>query len=229
MPDFFSDFVSRPAIWHTLIALGFIVITRLGQKASVKQAESMADEWIEKIKVEDPDKTPAIPPEFTASELEKERLLQQVRMIRGRAYHHFAVMRFFYARYYMTISIVMTSGVIAALALLFITKDGWDSANQYVKTVFITTVALTAYFSAFPSVFQQNQNIADNKKLYLQYLALHNEVMSYLPSQECITGERKKISEFIHYIDRQLAQLSTFAIGFDDTKVPNYKGAFEAK
>lgn len=129
----------------------------------------------------------------------------------------------------MAISIVMVSSAIAAIALIFITVRGWGKANQYIKTVFITATALTAYFGAFPPVFQQSQNIADNKKLYLQYIALHNEAMSYLPSQENINGEPKKVSEFIHYVDKQLVQLNTFAIGFDDTKVPNYKGIFDIK
>lgn len=223
----FSDIVSHPALRHILIALGFIALVILGQKASVRQVESKADEWVDKIKIEDPGNTLEIPSGFSASDSEKGRLLHQVKMIRGRALHHFAVMKYFYAQYYMAISIVMVSGVIAALTLLFITKDGWDNANQYVKTVFITAAALTAYFGAFPPVFQQSQNIADNKKLYLQYVALHDEVMSYLPLQQDIDGKQKTVSEFIHYLDKQLIQLNTFAIGFDDTKVPNYKGAFD--
>jgi hypothetical protein len=228
MSSFFRNIFSYPAFWHILIVLGLITIVNFGQKASVRQVESKADEWVDKIKIEDPGDTLAIPSGFNASDSEKGRLLQQVRMIRGRAYHHFAVMKYFYAQYYMAISIVMVSGVIAALALLFITKNGWDSANQYVKTVFITAAALTAYFGTFPQVFQQSQNIADNKKLYIQYVALHDEVMSYLPLQQGIDGKPKTVSEFIHYLDKQLVQLNTFAIGFDDTKVPNYKGAFNA-
>jgi hypothetical protein len=44
---------------------------------------------------------------------------------------------------------------------------------------------------------------------------------------EEIMVEEKKPAEFIHYIDKQLINLNTFAIGFDDTKVPNYKGSFD--
>jgi hypothetical protein len=222
-----SNIVSHPALRHISIVLGLIALAIVGQKVSVRQVESKADEWVDKIKIDDPGSTFDIPAGFNASDSEKRRLLQQVKMIRGRALHHFAVMKYFYAQYYMAISIVMVSGVIAAITLLFITKDGWGSANQYVKTVFITIAALTAYFGAFPAVFQQSQNIADNKKLYLQYVALHDEVMSYFPLQQDVDGNQKSVSEFIHYLDKRLIQLNTFAIGFDDTKVPNYKGAFD--
>ena len=143
--------------------------------------------------------------------------------------HHFNVMKFFYSRYYMAISIVLISGLIAGIALLFITKNGWAGVSQYVKTVFITAAALTAYLGAFPRVFQQTQNIADNKKLYLHYMALHDEVMSYLSLQAEYKWGIEKPSEFIHYIDKQLIHLNTFAIGFDDTKVPNYKGSFDGR
>ena len=206
-----------------------IILTMIGKSIVVDQANSIADEWVEKVEVEDPNQAPTIPSSFDATDAEAKRLLEQVKTIRNRALHHFAVMKFFYARYYMAISIAMALGVIAATALLFITRSGWDRVNPYVKTIFITASALTAYFGAFPPVFQQSQNIADNKKLYLQYIALHDEVISYLPLQENINGEQKKVSEFIHYVDRQLVQLNTFAIGFDDTKVPNYKNTFELK
>jgi hypothetical protein len=221
--------VSQPALWRSLIVLGLIALTIIIQKLSIKLAESKAEEWFKEIKGEAPSDPPALPSDFNASDSEKNRLLEQIRTIRGRSLHHLIVMKYFYSRYYMAISIILFTGIIAAITLLFITKKGWDQADQYVKTVFITTTALTAYFGAFPTVFKQSQNIADNKKLYLQYTALHDKVMSFLPSQENIHGESKKMSEFIHYIDKQLVQLNTFAIGFDDTKVPNYKGIFNVK
>jgi hypothetical protein len=229
MSIFSKNIFIHPAFRHALIILGLITLAIIVKNNAVNLAETKADEWVEKIRIEDPSKPPTIPSDFKASDSEKNRLLEQVRTIRGRALHHFTVMKYFYSRYYMAISVVLISGILGAVALLFITKHGWDQANQYVKTVLITAVAITAYFSAFPPVFQQSQNIADNKKLYLQYMALHDEVMSFLPLQENINGEPKKASEFIHYIDKQLVQLNTFAIGFDDTKVPNYKDTFNVK
>jgi len=227
MTDFIIFIARHWATEHVLIVLGFIFILIIGQRRSVSQVESMADQWVEEIMVEDPNSKPTIPPSFTASESEKERLLEQIRTIRARARHHFSVMKFFYSRYYMAISIVLVLGLIAAIALFFITKNGWNEAKSYLKTVFITATALTTYLGAFPRVFQQSQNIADNKKLYLQYIALHDEVMSYFSLQQNLNGEEKKPAEFIHYIDKQLINLNRFAIGFDDTKVPNHKGSFD--
>jgi hypothetical protein len=229
MSLFSNKTFSHPAFSHALIVLGLLILTFIMKNDAIGLANKNADDWVKKIMVEDPSKPPAFPSDFKASDSEKTRLIEQVRTIRGRAIHHFIVMRYFYSRYYMAISIGMITGILAAVALLFITKKGWDQSNQYIKTVLITATAITAYFGAFPAVFQQSQNIADNKKLYLQYIALHDEVMSFLPSQENISGEAKKVSEFIDYIDKQLVQLNTFAIGFDDTKVPDYKETFNFK
>lgn len=230
MYAFFHNSVSNPAFRHTLIFIGLIVFALVVQRAEIKLADSKAEDWAKKIKIESTTKSSLFSPAFIATDAEKGRLAQQVETIRGRAEHHFTVMKYFYSRYYMSIVEMLIFGIPAAVALLFITKDGWnDTNNQYVKTVFLTATAITAFFAAFPPVFQQNQNIADNKKLYLQYVALHDEVMSYLTLQQNINGEPKTASEFIHYLDKQLIQLNTFAIGFDDSKVPNYKNVFNVK
>lgn len=94
-------------------------------------------------------------------------------------------------------------------------------------------------------MFQQEQNIKENKVLYLKYEALENEVLSFaatyepllretkadalaneLPQQESATPER--VRKFIHYVDEQLAQ-GNIAIGFDYSQIPTYKNAFEVQ
>lgn len=81
----FNKVVSHPAFRHTLIVLGLIALFVGGQKKIVNDAETIAEKWFEKIMVEDPNNTPVIPSSFEASDSEKERLLEQVRIIRGRA------------------------------------------------------------------------------------------------------------------------------------------------
>jgi SPX domain protein involved in polyphosphate accumulation len=84
-----------------------------------------------------------------------------------------------------------------------------------------------AFYGAFPRIFRQEQNIAENKKLYTRYIALANELESYFTTNEGIDGKKRTESEFVHYIDQQLAKFHNFAIGFDSSKVPNYKDTYE--
>ncbi len=166
--------------------------------------------------------TATLPPNQT----QQRRLDSQVGSIRARINHHGAVMAFFYKAYYMSIVMVMFAGIIAALALFFIAQDGWSNTNPYVKTLFLVMTAATAYYGLFPPVFQQQQNISDNKALFLAYKALENEVISYPLTLANIKGEGKTSAQFITYVDSEMGRLGNIAIGFDYTKI-NYTGAFD--
>jgi hypothetical protein len=86
--------------------------------------------------------------------------------------------------------------------------------------------AAAAYYGLFPSVFEQQKNITENKALFLSYKALEDEVISYPMTGTNIKGEEKKPVQFINYIDAEMSRLGDIAIGFDSTKI-SYKGAFD--
>jgi hypothetical protein len=86
--------------------------------------------------------------------------------------------------------------------------------------------AAAAYYGLFPPVFQQQQNISDNKALFLEYKSLENEVVSYPLTGTDIKGEAKTPKQFINYVDSEMRRLGNIAIGFDYTKI-SYKGAFD--
>lgn len=157
---------------------------------------------------------------------QQKRLDEQLAGIRARRNHHGVVMAFFFKAYYMSISVVLFSGLIAAVALFFIAQNGWSGTNPYVKTVFLVMTAVTAYYGLFPSVFQQQQNISDNKTLFLAYKALENEVISYPLTLTDDSGGPKTATQFITYVDSKMKTLGNIAIGFDYTKI-SYTGAFE--
>jgi hypothetical protein len=157
---------------------------------------------------------------------QRQRLNEQLKKIMARTRHHGTVMAFFYKAYYMSISVVMFAGLIAALALFFIAQNGWTGTNPYVKNVFLVMTATAAYYGLFPSVFEQQKNITDNKALFLTYKALENEVISYPLTGTNLKGEKKTPQEFINYVDAEMNRLGNIAIGFDSTKI-SYKGAFD--
>ncbi len=157
---------------------------------------------------------------------QQKRLDEQLAGIRARRNHHAVVMAFFFQAYYMAITIVLFSGLIATLALFFIAQNGWSGTNPYVKTIFLVMAAVTAYYGLFPSVFQQQQNISDNKTLFLAYKGLENEVTSYPLTLTDVSGDAKTPTQFITYVDSKMNTLGNIAIGFDYTKI-SYTGAFE--
>lgn len=158
------------------------------------------------------------------------RLRTQHQEVRGRALHHLEVMIFFFANYYRAIAMMMILGGIAGIALFFIANRGWSNANGYVINVFIAATAMAAYFGAFPSVFKQQDNISDNKRLYLQYVALDNEISSYAATgASYLPKEKATANDFIHHVDDQMEAVNDIAIGLDSSKVPTYKGIFSTE
>lgn len=166
---------------------------------------------------------------LNGTDAEKERIKEQLQEIRIRANSHISVMIYFYVRYYMSIAVASTSGIIAGICLFFISKVGWDHANEYVINVFLVTSSMAILFGGFPVVFKQEQNVAENKALYLKYIALEDEVNSYFATQENLEGEQQNLKKFIHYLDKQLARINQVAIGFDYTQIPKYQELYKDK
>lgn len=157
------------------------------------------------------------------------RLLGQYNRAYTQGLKYYYFMKFYISQYYMSISIILVFGLMAAIALAIITRQGMNDVKKIYITLFFTATAITTYFMAFPQVFQHSQNIADNKNLYLQNIAIKNEIISYFATRENVKGERLTPGSFIHYIDKQLEITNKVPIGFDATKIPNYKDVLTIK
>jgi hypothetical protein len=154
------------------------------------------------------------------------RLVEQLAEIKRLVKFHGDVMAYFFSAYYLSISMMLFGGVVAAVALFFIAQNGWGPTNSYVKTVFVVMTAVTAYYGLFPQVFQQNKNITDNMSLFLEYQTLRREVESYPQTCTNVANEQKDPATFITYVNSEMRRLGKIAIGFDYTKI-DYKGAFD--
>jgi Calx-beta domain len=128
---------------------------------------------------------------------EQVRLKDQLERTRQRSLLHLDVMTFYYTRYYMAIIMLLLVASLAAITLVLIGKKGWESTNQYIITTFFIMMAASVFFGAWPKVFRQEQNITDNKVFFLKYMALENEIFSYVVTNEVLnymitTDELKK-------------------------------------
>lgn len=213
--------------------LGFLMLLGI---AAVKQARTAAGEWTADFVI---GKELLFPPERTTIQPEhRARLTSQFTEVGKRIEHHVEVMVYFYAAYYMSIVTFSVAAALAAVALVLVSKQGWDSANEYIATIFFTTTAASAFFGSFPAVFQQQQNISDNKELALKFLALQNEIVTYAVTGEALSydapaadrkaplGIASTPAEFLHYVDLKVSR-DNIAIGFDVKQVANYKAALE--
>jgi len=161
------------------------------------------------------------------SKEEKGRLSGQYKEIRARMEHHLSVLKLFYVTSYTTILMTGVLTAVAAIMLLFITMYGWTSSNQYVRNVFLMATASATFCAAFPSMFQQQRNIDENTRLYLEYVGLTNEMCSYATTR--LTSDEPAVGPdaFIVSVDKRLKVLNKIAVGFDVSKVPDFNAALQ--
>jgi hypothetical protein len=159
------------------------------------------------------------------SSAQLDRLVHQFRETGGRAYMHVSIMKYFYTRYYMALVMAAGAAVVAAFCLFHISKEGWNQARPSVQLIFVIAAGTALLLGVFPKLFRQDENIADNKTLYIQYVALGNEIRTYLATRraELPNDTSVTLPEFVRHIDIQLATLHKIPVGFDQTKIPDYR------
>lgn len=238
-----KGFITTRVITNGLLTIFLLTLTIIGNWYFPQCATTISSKWSTGLNYDNLQSTSAdelkFPSSISVTPEEQARLKTQLIKIRMKANQHLTIMKDFYANYFSSILMFSIAGAISAICLVLISKKGWDVVDEHVITTFLVMSAVTAYYGSMPSSFQQQQNITDNKVLYLKFVSLENEVLSYpvtgdymktVPPKEGSTKPFPTVSvrEFINYIDQQLAQ-DNIAIGFDSSKAPNYSGSFNVK
>jgi hypothetical protein len=156
------------------------------------------------------------------------RVNAQLDEIRRRSDYHLRVTRDFYVNYYYAVTMGLVLGSIAAVLLFFVSQKGWKDAEQWQIASFIVITTAAAVFGAFPLLYSQQDNIEQNKELYLHHKALEQEILSF-----AVTGEpndRAKLgiqderdippAVFVRYVDRRMSEFHKLPLGFDYTRLP---------
>lgn len=170
------------------------------------------------------------------SEIQKSRLSQQVQDIIGRAEHHWKVMAYFQSNYYTGILLRNILGGLAALSIFLVSRNGWERSHPVLVSFALTTSVCTAFYAAFPLMFKQEENFAKNKALYLNYVALLNEVHTYVATGHYPQGDKQAkgekpsetscctpLAEFVVHVNDEMARVNDIAIAFDPNKGAVYK------
>jgi hypothetical protein len=222
------DSVPRTVLFHALIVVGFLTPVFIAASVCRTQAKTFAQGWYADLQAITcaSDGKPDISVAIHTSPEERARLAGQFKELGNRMKHHFNLLITFYSFYFSTVIMTGVLASVAAICLLFITSKGWVPSNPYAKTIFLVATASATYCAAFPSIFQQQQNIDDNRRLYLEYAGLANEMCSFAITGENDAGDSQEAKEFIHYEDVQLKKLNKIAVGFDVSKMPDFTQAF---
>lgn len=163
------------------------------------------------------------------SDAQKARLNGQFREVRGRVLHHFNVTKAFYENHFVTVATTGILAAIAAITLLFITSTGWQPSKPRTKAIFVIATAAATYCSAIPSVFQQEQNMNENRRLYLENVNLANDLCSYAATGKTakLPATKQSAVAFISYVDQRMSQLNPISVTFNASQNPNYNEALK--
>lgn len=214
---------------HTCVVAGLLALV-FGVAAPLSRnlAMNCAEDWLgaELALLQQPyvlaaDKAPAAAPSrvLAVKELEAAvatRLAGQANEARRGAGTHLKITQFFFVRYYMFTAVAAGLALLSAICFAFISLKGWSDASPYLATGFIVLSALTTYFSAMPALYQQTQNIDNNKRLYADYRAVMADIETYAaagPPQK----ETNVLApdQFMRKVDERLAQLRSLPLTFN--------------
>lgn len=218
---------------HCLITGGTLVLILITFVGLREFANVKANEWLKASAVSQE----ALVPEQDKTQMTpvKIRLQGQLTEIESRIERHTAVMIYFYQQYFISLSMASGLGLIAAICIFFVSRDGWQKANNALINVFMVTSSAALLYNQLPALFKQDINLIANQKLYLEYITLQNKVLSYQatggttginPDQPDEFVDDINPDLFIHEIDKKLAQLNQIPIEFDATqiiKIPDFR------
>lgn len=163
----------------------------------------------------------------TSTPAERDRIQVQLAQIERRAGAYARITIFFYTRLFAAIALASATGIIAAISLFYISKVGWDRANNYVINIFVISSAITIFVGAFPLIFQQENNVTNNSRLYMSYLDLENQILTALATQKNEQGQPIDLRTIMVSTDQKMAELNIESIGFDPNAIPRGSDIFQ--
>lgn len=145
-------------------------------------------------------------------------LLEKFKDVNHRALHHLAMVRNLAGYTFMQLVMCAATSGIAAVALFFLSRDGWATGKMPLMILFASMATIAAIYAALPSVFKLSENIRSNVAAYVQLLQVSDELRSY--AYLAGVGHAEPAEAFLARIDKEAAAARTIAFAFDLAKAP---------
>jgi hypothetical protein len=153
-----------------------------------------------------------------ATPAERARMVDQFMLIQARTQTHAEVMGLFYKLNFIALGTIGLATGVASISLFFISKAGWERANNALINIFIVSTGLVIFHSNVIFIFKFQDNIKLNGELYTEYTQLYNSVLSYWAIQPS-SANSPNPAEFILATDQQLATLGKVTLDFDVSRI----------
>ena len=224
-PSLKNPEVQQPTLFgHSLITSGLLLLNLALVSGLTYFANHQAAEWS--------NLESAAPPAISSESKLQARLVEQLTEVQARRNRHKAVMIYFYKQYFVMLSMASGTALAATLFAFFISRDGWDKANNGLINAFFVTSSAAILYTQIPVLFEQELNLKANRTEYLAYDTLEEDILSYLAinaaanstTNSTTKSNETKLTSFILKVDQQLAALNQIPLDFDATQaiqIPN--------
>jgi hypothetical protein len=156
LKDFFRGIsVARKVILHVVIVGGFLTAVWILTISLYHLAAETTSQWskdIQSVNCTADGKTD-LQVSAQASNDEKARLGGQFQEVKSRMNFHFHLMTNFYENFFVTLILTGVLASIAAITLLFITTDGWNSSSPYARTYLFGSYRVRHLLRGIPEYF----------------------------------------------------------------------------
>jgi hypothetical protein len=170
---------------HIVLGTLLILCIYLADRFVESYADRHKTEWDTNLHP-DPKQELAFPEKTSITDAEKARFKDQLHRIQQKEEFHLKLMEFYYTGYYIGIIILSFTAALAAITLVIISKGGWAQTSEYVITTFFIMTCAALFYGSWAGLFKQDENITNNKVLYLKYTTLENELRGYTITNEAL-------------------------------------------
>jgi hypothetical protein len=150
---------------------------------------------------------------------EKEVLKIYYLNLTARRFVHADVLSYCYVRTFVTITLVTFATLLASICLFFISRVGWERANNTLINLFLVCASVVAVYGGLALGLNYDKNVKENEKLYVAYTNLENETLNFLATGRAKDGQPVSSSDFLVYLAQRLEELSAISLDFNTSEV----------
>lgn len=212
---------------HIALSSGLITLVVIAYCAMLAASSLWLKSWINIPAKLTSEQLEAATARLSSTSTERNRLILQFQDVEDLADKHARIMGFFYQQYYISVAMIGTSASMVLVSLFFISKAGWDKVNNAVINIFIVSTTVFVFYGNISLIFQQRDNLEKSQEIYLRYLNLRNEILSYWATSETPVDGEVPPAKFIHYVDAQAKAIGFIRLGFNPDPVSDLSPQLE--
>jgi hypothetical protein len=116
-------------------------------------------------------------PEITP---EKQRIREQIEIILTKKRQNKNIATDYYKWIFVVLPITSGAAIVSGISLFFISKEGWNQANSYIITVFITASTIALLVGSLSVIFKMQENAGRHIESFVAYENLYQQILTRL-------------------------------------------------